>query len=86
MTKKEALSKDVIDKLNVAYKHGVAIKLFQFLEGKLVYYEKILTSTSCILRIVVPPSLRRDIFSVFHASPTAGYMGEYKTLYRLKGR
>ena len=34
----------------------------------------------------MPPSLRRDMFSVFYPSPTTGYIGEYKTLYRLKGR
>ena len=30
LTKKEALSKDTMDKLNVAYKHGVANKIFRF--------------------------------------------------------
>ena len=86
LANKEPLSKDAMNKLNVAYKHGVVNKLFQILEGKLVYYEKILISTSCILRIVVPPSLRRDIFYAFHTSPATENMGEYKTLYRLKVR
>ena len=33
-----------------------------------------------LMLIVVPLSLRRDIFSAYHATPSAGYMGVYKTL------
>ena len=36
--------------------------------------------------IIVPISLRRIIFSLLHASPAAGHMGEYKTLYRIRLR
>ena len=79
-----SLKADSISLLNVAYRHGIANTLFQMLEAKLVYYEKPLTSTSCILRIVVPSSLRRDLFSSFHASPAGGHMGEYKHYTALK--
>ena len=82
----EPLAANAIFSLNMTYTHGLANKLFRILEDKLVFYEKILTSTSCILRIVVPSSLRRDLFSTFHASPTGGNIGAYKTLYRLKVR
>ena len=70
--------------LNIAYRHGIANKLFQIVEAKLVYYEKTLTSTSCILRIVVLSSLRRDLSSSFHGSPAGGHMGEYKHYTALK--
>ena len=80
------LSDPALQKLNVSYKYGIVHNLFQMLDDKLVYYEKTLTSSSCILRIVVPSSLRRDLFSAYHASPAGGHMGEYKTLYRLKVR
>ena len=33
--------------------------------------------------IIVPTSLCRNIFSHYHASPTGGHMGEYKTLFHL---
>ena len=81
-----SLTAESIDLLNVAYRHGIINKLFRILETKLVYYKKTLTSTSCILRIVVPSSLRRDLFSSFHASPVDGHMGEYKILHHLKVR
>jgi hypothetical protein len=34
--------------------------------------------------IVVPQSLRRDVFSAYHATPIAGHMGVYKTLHRIR--
>jgi hypothetical protein len=37
-----------------------------------------------LMLIVVPLSLRRDIFSAYHASPSAGHMGVYKTLHRIR--
>ena len=61
--------------LNVSYKHSLANTLFRILEDKLVYYENVLTSTSYILRIMVPSSLRRILFSIFHASLVGGHMG-----------
>ena len=36
--------------------------------------------------IVVPLSLRRDIFSAYHATPSAGHVGIYKTLHRINLR
>ena len=82
----EPLSATALQKLNVSYKYGIVHNLFQMLDDKLVYYKKTLTLSSCILRIVVPSSLRRDLFSAYHVSPAGGHMGEYKTLYRLKVR
>jgi hypothetical protein len=39
-----------------------------------------------LLVLVTPPALRRLIFSAYHASPTAGHMGYYKTLHRIRLR
>ena len=45
-------------------------------EGRIVSFEKVPTTTNQICRIVVPISLRRVIFSLLHASPAARHMGE----------
>jgi transposase InsO family protein len=37
-------------------------------------------------RVVVPASVRREIFRVFHDIPTAGHLGRNKTLKRMKER
>ena len=70
--------------LPAAYRTDIARNLLGLLEGRLVYYEPIATTTNHICRIVVPTSLRRIIFNRMHATTIAGHMGEYKTLYRVR--
>jgi len=36
--------------------------------------------------LIVPENLRKPIFSHYHNGPSAGHMGEYKTLYRMRMR
>ena len=52
-------------------------------EGRIVSFEKVPTTTNQICRIVVPISLRRVIFSLLHAYSADGHIGKYKTLYRI---
>ena len=56
------------------------------MRSKFVYFKPILTNTKYIGLIIVPLGLRRSLFSHYHAGPTGGHMGEYKTLYRLHSR
>ena len=62
LANEETLTINTLTTLNVSYKHGIFNKIFRILEDKLIYYGKTLTSTSYILRIVVPSSLRCDLF------------------------
>jgi hypothetical protein len=45
-----------------------------------------LQSSSLLLLIIVPTSLRRLVFSIFHGSPIGGHFGVYKTLFRIRMR
>ena len=54
--------------------------------GRLVLYLTLACEGRRLMLIVVPISLRRDIFSAYHAAPTAGHMGPYKTLHRIRLR
>lgn len=54
--------------------------------GRLVLYITLSNENRRLMLIVVPRSLRRDIFSAYHASPSAGHMGPYKTLHRIRIR
>ena len=83
---KTELSGDSLANLCTTYRQTLANDLVNLFDGKLVYYEQTSTSTKYICRIIVPSNLRRYIFSVLHAFPSAGHMGEYKTLYRVKLR
>ena len=78
------LDKSTIFHPPAAHRTTIARNLFGILEGRLVYYEQFSTVTNHICRIIVPISLRRIIFNLMYATPIAGHMGEYKTLYRIK--
>ena len=58
----------------------------QILNDRLTFFKPILMESRYIALIVVPTTLRRKIFSHYHASPSGGHMGVYKTLYRLRSR
>ena len=80
------LDKPIILHLPAAYRTAIAHNFLGILEGRLVYYEQMVTVTNHICRIVVPISLSRIIFNLMHTTPIARHMGEYKTLCRIKLR
>ena len=55
-------------------------------DHKLVLFKPIFQQTRYVGLIIVPLSLRRKVFSHYHAGPSAGHMGEYKTLFRMRLR
>ena len=56
------VSSDNLVQISSTYRQALANNLIHLIDEKLVYYEQTLTSTKCLCRIVVPSSLRRDIF------------------------
>jgi hypothetical protein len=53
--------------------------------GRLVVRQSLQSGNSLLL-IIVPSTLRRLIFDVFHGSPIGGHFGIYKTLFRIRMR
>ena len=78
------LHKPTILQFPATYRSTITRDLIGLLEGRLVYYDPETTVTNHMYRIVAPFSLRRTIFTLIHATPVAGYIGECKTLYRIK--
>ena len=72
-----------LSSLSFSYRQVLATDRMQILNGPLFFLEHVDIFQNILCRIVIPLSLSRDIFSIFHASPSAGYMGLYKILYRL---
>ena len=72
--------------LAVTYRRAIAQNLFCIINNRLFYLEPVDISSNHLFRIFVPLFLRRVIFDAMHASPAAGPVGEYKTLYRIKLR
>ena len=80
------LDKPTFLHLPAPYRTTIARNLLGFHEDRLVYYNPIATVTNYIYHIVVPTSLRHVLLNLINATPTAGHMGEYKTLYRIELR
>ena len=76
--------KVTLSSLAAHYRSAIAINTLGIVEGRLLFYETVPTTANKICRIIFPVSFRHTIFSLLHASPTAGHIGEYKTLYRIK--
>ena len=83
---KQPFAKNISSSFPAQYRRAVATNSLGMVEGRLVFFEKVVTTANQICSIVVPISLRRIIFSLLYASPAAGHMGEYKTLYRIRLR
>ena len=75
-----------IAQLAITYRRAIAQNLFCIINNRLFYLEPVDISSNHLFRIFVPLFLRRVIFDAMHASPAAGPVGEYKTLYRIKLR
>ena len=54
--------------------------------NKLLLFKLINMDTQCVGLIIVPISLRRTLFDHYHAGPSGGHVGFYKTLYRMRMR
>jgi len=63
------------------YKLMLAKGLIAIVNDKLVYFKPILMNMKYVTLLIVPENLRKPIFSHYHAGPSTGHMGEYKTLY-----
>jgi hypothetical protein len=72
--------------LNSAYRDYIRQDRLSLFEGKLVVFQPVQNNKELLMLIIVPLSLRRDIFSAYHASPSTGHMGIYKTLHRIRLR
>jgi hypothetical protein len=75
-----------ISALSPAYRDYVRQDRLSLLDGKLVVFQPVQNNKEMLMLIIVPLSLRRDIFSAYHASPSTGHMGIYKTLHRIRLR
>ena len=76
----------VISSVHMGYRLSLRKKLMHMLGGKLVLFKPVNMNSKYIILLVVPLSLCRKLFSHYHAGPSGGHMGKYKTLFRLRLR
>ena len=84
--KPQNVPSDVIKTIKAPYKALVKAGSVVLINERLVYYKPIMDNHRCIGLIIVPEGLRRKLFNHYHAGPSGGHMGEYKTLYRMRNR
>ena len=82
--KPQHVPQDITQSIKEPYRALVKVGLVHLLNDRLVYYKPIMDNRRCIWLIIVPEGLRRQLFNHYHAGPSGGHMGEYKTLYRMR--
>jgi hypothetical protein len=78
-------SPSIISSLHPAFRQFARDDTLCIHHGRLVVCQSLQSGTSLLL-IIVPSSLRRLVFNVFHGSPIGGHFGVYKTLFRIRMR
>lgn len=76
----------LLSDIDVEYRQRLLSNRIQLIHDKLVLYKPIFKDIKYVGLIIVPSDLRRKIFSHYHAGPSGGHMGEYKTLFRIRMR
>jgi hypothetical protein len=72
-----------LNKVSSAYCPFLRDNRMRMMNGKLVAMQPVSNCSQVLALIVAPLSLRRHLFSAYHASPVTGHMKEFKTLHRL---
>lgn len=73
-----------LNKVSSAYRPFLRDNRMCMMNGKLVAMQPVSNRSQVLALIVAPLSLRRHLFSAYHASPVTGHMKEFKTLHRLR--
>jgi hypothetical protein len=83
LTKTTSFSTANTNSLHPSDRDHIRRDRLSLVKGKLVVFQPVQNNTEMLMLIIVPVSLRHDIFSAYHATPSAGHMGIYKTLHRI---
>ena len=84
--KANEIPSEVVATAPVEFRTMLEKGLMAIVQDKIVYFKPILMNEKYLTLMVVPENLRKILFDHYHAGPSAGHMGEYKTLYRMRMR
>ncbi len=80
------LSSKEIQRVSMGYREHLKNGRIHIINERLVLFKPIVMGTRHVSLIIVPHGLRKKLFSHYHAGPSGGHMGEYKTLFRMRSR
>lgn len=83
-SKPHVWTKKDLSEVNAQFRDYLRLNAVAVSNGRLVVYTTLESDSHRLMLIVVPADLRRDIFAAYHAAPSAGHMGPYKTLHRIR--
>ena len=72
--------------INSCFRNYLLNEQITYSNGRLTAFRQIPLMKRSIALIIVPQAMQRTIFCHYHASPSGGHAGEYKTLYRIRLR
>jgi hypothetical protein len=75
-----------VKKVHACYRQPLLQGYIDMVNTRLCITHLVDGHTHLLLLVIVPTSLRRLMFTAYHASPVCGHMGRYKTLFRLRQR
>ena len=82
-----AWTKQALNSVDPQYRSYLRDETMEIVNDRLVVFQDLASEQDrWLMLIIVPADMRRIIFSAYHASPTAGHMGELKTLHRIRTR
>ena len=67
-----------LERVSLAYRLTLRESRIHIVNKKLVLFKSILANYRHVILIIVPTSLRRKIFSHYHAGPIGGHMGDMR--------
>jgi hypothetical protein len=70
--------------VNSCYRQPLLQGAIEWVNGRICISHLVDRHSRLLLLIIVPAALRRTMFVAYHAAPTCGHMGRYKTLFRLR--
>ena len=76
----------MLGQVHASYRSLLQNNSIQVMRDRLVIFQDLPSQHHRLMLIIVPKSLRRIVFSAYHSSPSAGHLGPYKTLHRIRSR
>jgi hypothetical protein len=71
-------------KVSSCYQQTLLQGAIEWVNGRLCLTHLFDNNNHLLLLIIVPTELQRTLFIAYHAAPSCGHMGRYKTLFRLR--
>ena len=78
-----SIPSETIQSVHMSYRTHLTKGNIFLIRNKLLLFKAIAMNSKILSLTIVPSTIRRTLFDHYRSGPSGGYMGEYKTLYRM---